>query len=134
MLTSGLRWPPTNLRHRDRAPVNPGTQALYHLRFVGLSVRGADADRLACHQHDRPELGVVVDFNNQASYIDDRLGALKTEKKATFRAAAEALRVADYILGLPPDYPAAHSNGADNARSKIRTTQHLRRRPPYGVE
>jgi hypothetical protein len=92
---------------RQGSPVNPGTQALYHLRFVGLSVRGADGDRLACHQHDRPELGVVVDFNNQASYIDDRLGALKTEKKAIFRAAAEAQRVADYLPGRRPDYPAS---------------------------
>jgi antirestriction protein ArdC len=55
-----------------------------------------------------PELGVAVDFENQASYIDDWLGALTKEKKTIFRAAAEAQRVADYILGLHPDYAAAH--------------------------
>jgi antirestriction protein ArdC len=56
-----------------------------------------------------PELGVAVDFDNQASYIDDWLGALKREKKTIFRAAAAAQRVADYILGLHPDYAAAHA-------------------------
>jgi antirestriction protein ArdC len=56
-----------------------------------------------------PELGVMVDFDNQASYIDDWLGALKKERKTIFRAAVEAQRVADYILGLHPDYAAAHA-------------------------
>jgi len=32
---------------------------------------------------------------------------IKSDKKAIFRAAADAQRVADYILGFHPDYAAA---------------------------
>jgi antirestriction protein ArdC len=74
-----------------------------------------------------PELGITVDFDNQASYIDDWLGAMKAEKKAIFRAAAEAQRVADYILALHPDYAAAHTqpdrdgdgNSAEDASDEL---------------
>jgi antirestriction protein ArdC len=68
-----------------------------------------------------PELGVAVDFDNQASYIDDWLSALRTEKKTIFRAAAEAQRIADYILGLHPDYAAVHAqpdSDSDNDATK----------------
>jgi len=41
--------------------------------------------------------------------------APKKEKTAIFRAAAEAQRVAVYILGLDPDYAAAHTlTGSDD--------------------
>jgi antirestriction protein ArdC len=54
-----------------------------------------------------PDLGVAVDFDNQASFINNWQGVLRKEKKAIFRAAAEAQRAADYILGLHPDDAAA---------------------------
>jgi antirestriction protein ArdC len=62
-----------------------------------------------------PELGISVDLDNQASYIDDWLGALRRDKKAIFRAAAEAQRVADFILGLHPDYAAVHAVPTNDA-------------------
>ena len=62
-----------------------------------------------------PELGVGVDLDNQASYIENWLGALRKNQRTIFRAAAEAQRVADYILGLHPDYAAAHPPAAEHS-------------------
>ena len=59
-------------------------------------------------------LGVAVDYANHASYIDNWLGALRRDKRAIFRAAADAQRIADYLLGFHPDY-AASLTGDDGA-------------------
>jgi len=52
-------------------------------------------------------IGVAAEIENTASYAADWLTVLKSEKKAIFRAAADAQRVADYLLAFHPDYAAS---------------------------
>ena len=52
------------------------------------------------------ELGLHCDFDNTAAYLESWLLALKSDRKEIFRAAADAQRIADYLLAFHPDYAA----------------------------
>jgi antirestriction protein ArdC len=49
-------------------------------------------------------IGLPCDIPNHASYLESWIGVLKQDRREIFRAAAEAQRMADYILGFHPDY------------------------------
>ena len=57
-------------------------------------------------------LGLPCDIPNHASYIASWVRALKEDKREIFRAAADAQRIADYLLAFHPDY-AADSDAPD---------------------
>jgi antirestriction protein ArdC len=51
------------------------------------------------------ELGNAdVDFSNNAAYVASWLDKLRSDRKEIFRAAADAQRIADYLLAFHPDY------------------------------
>jgi len=53
------------------------------------------------------ELGITVsdsDFANNAAYVASWLEKLRSDRKEIFRAAADAQRIADYLLAFHPDY------------------------------
>ncbi len=51
------------------------------------------------------ELGIAdCDFSNNAAYIASWLEKLRSDRKEIFRAAADAQRIADYLLAFHPDY------------------------------
>jgi antirestriction protein ArdC len=51
------------------------------------------------------ELGVAdCDFSNNAAYVASWLEKLRSDRKEIFRAAADAQRIADYLLAFHPDY------------------------------
>lgn len=53
------------------------------------------------------ELGIAVsdsDFANNAAYLASWLEKLRSDRKEIFRAAADAQRIADYLLAFHPDY------------------------------
>lgn len=51
------------------------------------------------------ELGIAdCDFSNNAAYVASWLDRLRSDRKEIFRAAADAQRIADYLLGFHPDY------------------------------
>jgi antirestriction protein ArdC len=52
------------------------------------------------------ELGIPTDIPQHASYIADWLKALKEDKREIFRAAADAQKIADMLLGFHPEYHA----------------------------
>jgi antirestriction protein ArdC len=55
------------------------------------------------------ELGIAeCEFTNGAAYIASWLETLCSDRKEIFRAAADAQRIADYLLALHPDYAARH--------------------------
>jgi len=55
------------------------------------------------------ELGIAYcEFANGAAYIASWLETLRSDRKEIFRAAADAQRIADYLLALHPDYAARH--------------------------
>lgn len=60
------------------------------------------------------ELGITdYDFTNNASYISSWLERLRSDRKEIFRAAADAQRIADYLLAFHPDYAARNSGGGE---------------------
>jgi antirestriction protein ArdC len=51
------------------------------------------------------ELGIAdCDFSNNAAYVANWLEKLRSDRKEIFRAAADAQRIADYLLAYHPDY------------------------------
>jgi len=67
------------------------------------------------------EIGIPTDIPQHASYIANWIKPLKDDKREIFRAAADAQRIADMVLGFHPDYtvqlqaepeaPAPHAPG-----------------------
>lgn len=55
------------------------------------------------------EIGLPTDIPNHASYVQSWIANLKQDKREFFHAAAQAQRIADYILGFHPDYAAPTS-------------------------
>jgi antirestriction protein ArdC len=52
-------------------------------------------------------IGLPCDIPNHASYLQSWIAVLKQDRREVFHAAAEAQRIADYILGFHPDYAEA---------------------------
>lgn len=61
-------------------------------------------------------LGLPCDIPNHASYVASWASKLKEDKREIFRAAADAQRIADYLLAFHPDYAEA-ANAADGDES-----------------
>ena len=62
------------------------------------------------------ELGIAVsdsDFCNNAAYIASWLKRLRSDRKEIFRAAADAQRIADYLLAFHPDYANSQAGPPD---------------------
>jgi antirestriction protein ArdC len=62
-------------------------------------------------------IGLPCDIPNHASYLQSWIAVLKQDRREIFHAAAEAQRMADYILGFHPDYtetPAGSSDPEDD--------------------
>ena len=57
-------------------------------------------------------LGLPCDLENHASYLQSWLTVLRGDRRAIFRAAAAAQKVADWMLALHPDFAAATVGGA----------------------
>jgi antirestriction protein ArdC len=50
------------------------------------------------------ELGIPADIPQHASCIEHWLGPLKKDKREILRAAADAQRIVDMVLGFHPDF------------------------------
>jgi len=64
------------------------------------------------------ELGITVsagDFANNAAYVASWLEKLRSDRKEIFRAAADAQRIADYLLAFHPGYAAGHAGPPGSA-------------------
>lgn len=61
------------------------------------------------------ELAIECDFANTAAYLASWLEALRSDRKEIFWAAADAQRIADYLLAFHPDYARANSGYGDSA-------------------
>lgn len=59
-------------------------------------------------------LGIPCDIPNHANYIASWVKKLKEDKREIFRAAADAQRIADYLLAFHPDYAEDTPDEADS--------------------
>ena len=63
------------------------------------------------------ELGIPIsdsDFSNNAAYVASWLERLRSDRREIFRAAADAQRIADYLLAFHPDYANRQAGPPDN--------------------
>jgi len=68
------------------------------------------------------EIGIPSDIPNHASYIKSWIDALKDDKRAIFRAAADAQKIADYLLAFHPALAAASDDIPDENDEANETT------------
>ena len=62
------------------------------------------------------ELGIAdCDFSNNAAYVASWLEKLRSDRKEIFRAAADAQRIADYLLAFHPDYANSQAGPPESA-------------------
>jgi antirestriction protein ArdC len=66
-------------------------------------------------------LGLPTDLENHASYIGSWIGILKEDKREIFRAAADAQKIADYLLNFHPDYATVGGDGNEAPERPART-------------
>jgi antirestriction protein ArdC len=59
------------------------------------------------------ETGLPCDIPNHASYVGYWIDVLRRDKREVFRAAADAQKIADYLLQFHPDF-AAQDSAADD--------------------
>jgi antirestriction protein ArdC len=59
-------------------------------------------------------IGLPCDVPNHASYLQSWIGVLEQDRREIFRAAAEAQRIADYVLDFHPDYAERAADHADD--------------------
>ena len=55
------------------------------------------------------EMGLPCDIPNHASYLAYWIEKLRSDKREIFRAAADAQKIADYLLQFHPDFAAQDS-------------------------
>jgi len=64
------------------------------------------------------ELGIAgCDFSNNAAYVASWLEKLRSDRKEIFRAAADAQRIADYLLAFHPDYATSQAGPPEGVPS-----------------
>ena len=66
------------------------------------------------------ELGIAVsddELSNSAAYLSSWLEKLRSDRKEIFRAAADAQRIADYLLAFHPDYANSQAGPPESAPS-----------------
>jgi antirestriction protein ArdC len=64
------------------------------------------------------ELGLPCDIPNHASYLGYWIDVLKRDKREVFRAAADAQKIADYLLQFHPDFAAQASTADETDRAE----------------
>ena len=64
------------------------------------------------------ETGLPCDIPNHASYVASWLEALRRDKREIFRAAADAQKIADYLLQFHPDFAAQNSTPDESDRAE----------------
>jgi antirestriction protein ArdC len=74
--------------------------------YAGEELRVEISSAMVC-----AALGVVPDISNVAAYLSSWLRKFKDDKREIFRAAADAQRIADFLLAFHPGYAASLSSG-----------------------
>jgi len=115
--TDHIQMPP---RHAFEGPEHFCATALHELAHWSGTKARLDRDltgRFGSHAYSQEELraelascfvgnelGLPCDIPNHASYLASWMRVLQGDKREIFRAAADAQRIADYLLGFHPEH------------------------------
>ena len=130
--TDHIQMPPTCA---FRSPAAYASVLLHELGHWSGTKERLDRDlsgKFGSHDYSREELRAELaqvmvcaelgiddcDFTNGAAYIAEWLSRLRDDKKEVFRAASDAQRIADYLLGFHPDYAARDTAQPSDAESE----------------
>jgi antirestriction protein ArdC len=69
------------------------------------------------------ELGIPANIPNHASYINGWLKPLKDDKREIFRAAADAQRIVDMLMGFHPEFAARYPAQPDRPYPRLEQNQ-----------
>jgi antirestriction protein ArdC len=81
--------------------------------YAREELRAEIAQVMVCAELDIME----CDFSNNNAYVAHWLQKLRDDRKEIFRAAADAQRIADYLLAFHPDYAATEPASEPDAGS-----------------
>ena len=134
--TDHVQMPPPEAFESPEALAGTGYHELGHWaanqRRLGISEGGRFGSREYAAEELRVEIaaamvcstvGIDADISNTAAYVANWLERLKNDNREIFRAAADAQRIADYLLGFHPDYVAylaghQHEDADDNGSAQ----------------
>ena len=118
-LTDHVQMPPREAFESPEAFAQTGCHELGHWAAskgrLGISEGGRFGSREYAAEELRVEigsafvcttLGIDTEISNTAAYLASWLERLRSDNREIFRAAADAQRIADYLLGFHPDYVA----------------------------
>jgi antirestriction protein ArdC len=116
--TDHIQMPPQNSFHSASGFASTILHELSHWTGAERRLNRDLRNSFGSHDYAREELGAELgqvmvcaelnipdcDFSNNAAYIESWLAKLRSDRKEIFRAAADAQRIADYLLAFHPDY------------------------------
>jgi antirestriction protein ArdC len=136
-LTDHVQMPPRESFESPEAFAQTAIHEAGHwaanVRRLGISEEGRFGSKEYAAEELRVEiasafvcstLGLDPDISNTAAYLSNWLERLRNDNREIFRAAADAQKIADYLLGFHPEYAAylagpqhedADDNGTDDA-------------------
>jgi antirestriction protein ArdC len=95
-----------------------------HISRLNRDLRNSFGSHDYAREELRAEIGQVMicteigvsdcDFANNAAYVASWAEKLRSDRKEIFRAAADAQRIADYLLAFHPDYATGQAGPPDN--------------------
>ena len=130
-VTDHIQMPPMAAFHSATGWSNTIVHELAHWSGGESRLNRDLRNRFGSHDYAREELRAEIssamvgaelglpdqDLPNTAAYVADWIARLRSDRKEVFRAAAEAQRIADYLLAFHPAYaehndPAGATEGA----------------------
>ena len=121
-VTDHIQMPPMAAFHSAAGWSNTIVHELAHWSGAETRLNRDLRNRFGSHDYAREELRAEIantmvaaelnlpdhDLPNTAAYVAHWVERLRSDRKEIFRAAAEAQRIADYLLAFHPDYAERH--------------------------
>ncbi len=121
-VTDHIQMPPMGAFHSAAGWSNTIVHELAHWSGAETRLNRDLRNRFGSHDYAREELRAEIasamvtaelnlpdhDLPNTAAYVAHWIERLRSDRKEIFRAAAEAQRIADYLLAFHPDYAERH--------------------------
>jgi antirestriction protein ArdC len=125
-MTDHIQMPPREAFHSASGWSSTIIHELAHWSGSGTRLNRDLRNSFGSHDYAREELRAELsmclvaaelnledcDFTNSASYLASWLEKLRSDRKEIFRAAADAQRIADYLLAFHPDWVARDARSA----------------------
>ena len=129
--TDHIQLPPPVAFRSPAAFASVQLHELAHWSGLGTRLDRNLSGRFGSHDYAREELRAELaqvmicselgiddcDFTNGAAYVAHWVARLKDDRREIFRAAADAQRIADYLLAFHPDYASRHNASVPEERS-----------------